>query len=372
MKSSRIRFLVAFTCCTCCLSFGYAQVLENFNQELEISTEGLLFKTTEKVSVSIPVKSFPLAYLQLKVPKASAVFLGGVLWDLAAIDTVYQIPMNRIQGLFGANREEIQLVIYNPQIKVGQISVQKVKPLQGEIVEVPALEVNDEFSKRHTDDFREFFFLAVMIILFLIAVFRIIHPSVFRIFLNPRFLVTAEELTDTSTTARFFSSALLFYLLVVNLVLMLIAVSGLYFLRVDLGKFQLAESLNGLFFFWLFGTIIGTVVVFFKYLWLKVFAFVFSIPKFEIPHFLYMLRAVSFGLLVLLAVMVVGIANDVANLAALTTILIKGYFVFYLTAMMMLWILMTNKLTLKNYHLFSYICTAELIPFLVITKLLMG
>lgn len=372
MKSSQILSFVTFVFCTCYFYVGHTQVLENFNQELKVTTRGTLFKTAEKITVFIPLKSFPLSYLQIKVPEESAVYLAGVLWDLSISDTVYQLPMSAIKHLVAEEQEQIELVIFKPEIEPGQVSVQKVNFQPGETGQVLVFEIKEEFSRRVTDDFKEFFFLSVLIILLLVTIFRIIHPSVFRIFLNPRFLVTAEELTDTLTTSRFFSSALLFYLLVVNLVLMLLAISGIYFLNVDLINYKLANDLDSLFFFWLFGTVIGTIMIFIKYLWLKLLSFVFAIPKFEIPHFLYMLRAVSLGLLFILVVIVFAYANQSANLLNLIVLLIQSYFIFYLAATSMLWILMTNKLALKNYHLFSYICTAELIPFLVITKLLMG
>lgn len=372
MKSNRIIFLVTLICCCCYSHVGRTQVLENFNPALKVTTRGTLLKTNEKLSVSIPLKSFPLSHLQIKVPEGSAIYLGEVLWGLSKSDTIYLLPMAEIQRLVPAQKEQFELVIYKPEIEFGQVSVQKINLQNGDEVRAPVFEVKEEFSKRAKDDFREFFFLSVIIILLLVAIFRIIHPTVFSIFLNPRYLVTAEELTDTTITSRFFSSALLFYLLVVNLVIMLMAISGIYFLDVDLGAFTLASNLNGLFFLWLLGTVIGTFVLFVKYVWLKMLSFVFSILKFEIPHFLYMLRAISLGLLAVLMILVFSIANESANLTELTSLLIKGYFIYYLAATVMLWILMTNILTLKNYHLFSYICTAELIPFLVITKLLIG
>jgi hypothetical protein len=372
MRTSQILAIVAMIFCTCFFQVGHTQILENFNQELKVTSRGTLFKTSEKLTVFIPLLSFPLSHLQVKVPEGSAVFLSGVLWDLSISDTVYQVPMEDVRALVDGEFDQIELAIYKPEIQLGQVSVQKVNLQPGEMAEVPVFEVREEFSKRHSDDFKEFFFISLLIILLLMAIFRVIHPSVFSIFLNPRFLVTAEEFTDTSTTSRFFSSALLFYLLVVNLVLMLIAISGIYLLPVDMTNFKLDNNLNGLFFIWLFGTVLGTIAILFKYVWLKVLSFIFSIPKFEIPHFLYMLRAMSLGLLFILVSLVLGVANESANLLPFTGLLLKGFFVFYLVAVTMLWILMTNKLTLKNYHLFSYICTAELIPFLMITKLLMG
>lgn len=372
MKSNRILFLVTVIFCCAYSQVGQTQVLENFNQELKVTTRGTLLKINEKLSVLIPLNSFPLSHLQVKVPEGSAVFFDGVLWDLSVSDTVYHLPMAEVQRMVTEREERVELVVFKPDIEPSQVSVQKINIQSGDAVRVPAFEMKEEFIKRAKDDFREFFFLSVLIILLLVAVFRIIHPTVFSIFLNPRFLVTAEEISDTSTSSRFFSSALLFYLLVVNLVLMLIVISSIYLLEVDLGSFELAGDLNGLFFLWLLGTVIGTFVIFVKYLWLKIMSYIFSILKFEIPHFLYMLRAVSLGLLFILVLLVFGIANESGSLTDLTSLLIKGYFIYYLAATSMLWILMTNKLTLKNYHLFSYICTAELIPFLVITKLLMG
>jgi hypothetical protein len=52
--------------------------------------------------------------------------------------------------------------------------------------------------------------------------------------------------------------------------------------------------------------------------------------------------------------------------------LLALFFVLYIFGVLMLFFLMTKKVSFKNYHLFSYLCTAELVPFLVIAKLIIG
>jgi hypothetical protein len=48
--------------------------------------------------------------------------------------------------------------------------------------------------------------------------------------------------------------------------------------------------------------------------------------------------------------------------------MISGFFWFYLLGVVGLFFIMMNRLSFKKYHLFTYLCIAELVPFLILAK----
>jgi hypothetical protein len=53
------------------------------------------------------------------------------------------------------------------------------------------------------------------------------------------------------------------------------------------------------------------------------------------------------------------------------TYLMKGFFWLYAFGILGLFLLMMNRLDFKKYHLFTYLCLAEIVPFLVLCKWIM-
>ena len=62
------------------------------------------------------------------------------------------------------------------------------------------------------------------------------------------------------------------------------------------------------------------------------------------------------------------VINDISELEIVFTLLIKAVFWTYLIGVFGLFLIMMNRLNFKKYHLFTYLCLTEIIPFLVLTK----
>lgn len=350
-----------------------AQVLENYDPQLERLPSGGWFWKGDVISTQADISSFPLSDLQIKIPSGGSLFFDGKLWCQASSDTVFFLPLATIKSLVGDDRHQIDVVVYGKGIDKPDISIRKVNKLA--LLDPQALEasvISDAPMARDKDVFREFFFIALMVFLLLTAVFKLIHPIVFSVFLNPLPIFSSEDFSEGASFNKFFSNALLYYLLLINMVVMLVFMTGINYLDQEPFGLSLSNSLNNLFFVWILGALLLTTVSFFKFIWLKVAGFIFGISKFEFLQFLFILRILTFGLIVIIAGLGIGLANESQLVENLIDVFGNGFFGLYVLAMILLWTLMRKRLSFKNYHLFSYICTSELIPFLVITKLLIG
>src|SRR5690606_3251076 len=118
------------------------------------------------------------------------------------------------------------------------------------------------------------------------------------------------------------------------------------------------------------GILLGISIL--KFLWLRVSALICGINTILFGHFFYMLRVASIPLFSVYIILIVCFFNNIPSLMELLSYLLKGFFALYILGLIMLFFMMVANVPLKNYHLFSYLCTAELVPFLVLSKLIIG
>ena len=350
-----------------------SQVIENYNSKIRVQKEGDFFSKKERIIIVIDVFSFPQSSFRLKIPNGSAVFMGAKLWFFTETDTTFQIYQRDLQDQFDLEGiSEINLTILNNNPEIGEISV-----LKG-VFEKGADQLDDsktlglDFSKREISDFNDFFTIAIVVILFLFAVFKVIFPVVLGFIARPQTVFTAEDFSETGSLQKFFTADVLFYLLLVNLGIALLCmliwkVSGnhIYFDFVD-------RDINGLILYWILGSI---TLIFFsvvKFLSLKVMVSIFDLKKFEFAHFFYLLRIISISLFLVMSFSTYFFINDQTYLLRVLEISIVSFFWVYLLGVFYMFVIAVNRTTFKNYHLFAYICTAELIPFLILSKMVIG
>lgn len=123
---------------------------------------------------------------------------------------------------------------------------------------------------------------------------------------------------------------------------------------------------------WLVISLVLALLTFFKFLWLGIHTFIFDLHKVALPHFFYLLKVSGFGLLMVLGLTIVFYSNHLIPEMINMEILYYSFLGVYTLGIIGLSIWMLKKNGFNNYHLFSYLCTSELIPFLVICKLLLG
>jgi hypothetical protein len=345
------------------------QILENYNASLKIYHKSDLYYSPERASVDINVSEFPLSEFKVRIPAEAAVFLDNVLWFYAEGDTSVRVETASIREGSSTFR---RLSIVKKNILREEVSVLKGY-FTATITEVAPVsrEVNP-VSRRDKEVMREFFYIALFSILFLIALFKIIYPLLFRLLLNPISIFSSEDFSDNVTRPRIFSSDVIFYLVVFNMLFMLLIVSSVYYMDLPVLRGFLKNELNFMFLIWLMGTLFLLALAILKLFWLKISTAIYGLGRLEFIHFFYMLRIISFALLTVFLILTVVLSNDLMSPRDMMPYLLSLFFILYIMGITMLFFLMTKKVSFKNYHLFSYLCTAELVPFLVIAKLIIG
>ncbi|KEO73081.1 hypothetical protein EL17_15850 [Anditalea andensis] len=345
------------------------QILENYNPSIRVFHASDLYYSPERASIDINVKDFPLSEYKLQVPARSSVFLDNVLWFYAANDSVVQVETALLrQGEVTVRK----LSIVKKDLAREDISILKGYFVKDKVESVPVLQEEYPISRRNKEVVTEFFYMALFIILFLLALFKIIYPLLFTLLMNPMSIFSSEDFSDNVTRPRIFSSDVIFYLMVFNMLFMLLIVCSVYYMDLPVLREVLKNELDFMFLIWLAGTVCLLILALVKLLWLKVSTAIYGIGRLEFIHFFYMLRIITFALLPVFLILTIVISNDLMASKSLMPYLLSMFFMLYIIGIAMLFFLMTKKVSFKNYHLFSYLCTAEVVPFLVIAKLIIG
>lgn len=350
-----------------------SQVLENYNNRIQELYPKRKSKKNSAIQFDIDIKSFPQSAYRLSIPKESTLFLDEKLWFYTQKDTTLIISLSDLKASVGeAGKGEVLLGIFKNGISASDISVEK----GFFAVQINSIkqESKEEFipEKREVSNFNDFFFFAIVTVLFLLAVYKLIYPLVLKLILTPSAVFSAEDFSESNSLQKFFSIDILFYLLIVN---MLVFLLSMIFIK-NLGKGNWVEIVNGdlnqLFLNWLFGSGILVLISILKFVFLRIIAFVFELGKIVTAHFFYLLRIISiliFGMAFTVSFLVL---NDYLEFETSIKYLLYGFFWIYLFGVGMLFIIMSNRLSFKNYHLFVYICSAEIVPFLILTKVIIG
>ncbi|WP_225444025.1 DUF4271 domain-containing protein [Echinicola arenosa] len=346
------------------------QVLENYNPKISIKHKGGLLPSPVMAAVELDITDFPKASFDIQVPKESAVFLGDKLWFYTKSDTNFITSMKTIEGLIQSDSlGKVELLIYKSGIDEDAISIKKgiFKKASG-VTEGKNAEGN---LLRIKDEVKDFLIVALIVILALVAIFKVTYPLVFQSALRP-VAVFSDEFSDSSSGGKVFSSDVLFYLLVFSMLVSLFIMSAIHFMDVPLLEEFLEGNLNYLFLVWLSGTAIFMVLSFLKYFWIKLFAVIYQLDRLDFSQFFYLVRGLLIVLLFLFVVIFGFYLQGTTAMDQIMNYAVTLFLLVYLLGIFRLFYLMLKKVPFKSYHLFSYLCTSEMVPFLLIVKIVMG
>lgn len=355
------------------LSMVNGQIIENYSERLAKVDKSSWLKSSESIRVTLDVQQFPLSGFRFKIPSSATVFMNERLWFYAKGDSSFYLSTAQLKENFNVPGDgKIELTVLKKGIKKEEVSIHKGFFEDGVKPEIATEITNLPLKKRVVSEFYDFFFLAFIFILFLIAIFKVIYPLVLTSILSPISVFSAEDFSESNSVQRFFAIDVIFYVMIVS---MLITLTGMVVLKEsDFAQWQFLVDgdLNQLFLYWLIGTLGLFILTVLKFILLKFMAYIFELGKYEFSHFFYLLRIISILVLGIVLIIILIVLN---NPEKLTTVINYGlicFFWIYILGIFMLMLIMMNRVAFKKYHLFAYICTAELVPFLIISKLIMG
>ncbi|SEF93299.1 DUF4271 domain-containing protein [Algoriphagus boritolerans] len=361
----KIRFL--FVLFFMLLSYvSFAQVLENYDGQWESAKEESWLGSNNQIELKLNLNSFPKSALQIRLPAESTVFIDQKLWLLSTLDTVIYRGVEELRSEF--EKDTVTFTLVSPNLSKMYGSVKKVvgADLQNELAQ-PSGEIlsGQRFVLQPVKDF---FFTGLVLILFFMALYKMAYPYMLGLMLQPLAVISAEDFSDSGNLQKFFSVDVLFFLFIVGMMISEASVLCLVVFKKDWLETWIGLDYSSLVLIWLlgaFGVLFLTIV---KFMGIRVISYLFDLGKAEFSHFFYLLRLIVFGSTLLILFGTYFVFNDYQGLESVFYILISGLFWGYIIGVLGLFLIMMNRLSFKKYHLFTYLCIAELIPFLILSK----
>lgn len=345
------------------------QVLEDYTSNWEEGGRKTWFSDNDRLSVELDLVYFPMGYISFQFPAQSVVFLGEKLWFFSEKDTSFSERVSQLRSRF--NVEKANLIVFKRGIKMGDSKIQKV--LQPAELYSEESKKADLINKREfqRQEIRDFFVFAVLLVLFGIALYKLAYPYLFAFMIRPLSLINAEDFSDSGSLQKFFSFDVLFYVVVVNMLTSLAGVLGLIFFKYEWLKTRFVLDFNSMFQLWLGVAGILLILTILKFIGIKVVAYLFELEKLEFPHFFYLLRLVAITSAFFVLVSTFFLINEFSEMKNALSFSFSAFFWIYIAGVAGLFLIMMKRLSFKKYHLFAYLCIAEFVPFLVLSKWIM-
>ncbi len=365
------RFAVVFSLVVISVC-AQAQVLENYEGKWRNASEQAWVGSIGQQEVKLAVNSFPQSFFQFEVPGNSTIFVDGKLWGLIPNDTTFFIATASFKREF--RKDSLLLTVINDRIRMGDFGLKVTKVARNTQQEEQVdLEQDLLAQQKRTpvQPLKDFFAVSLFLILGLAAVYRRVYPYLLGVLLQPLSVIKAEDFSESGGLQKVFSFDILFFLFLVSMMLAQSLVTGIVIFRPDWIENGLGFSAFSLLFVWLMASFLILLVTILKFSAIKLVSYLFDLGKSEFAHFFYLLRLITFGFALILLVSSFFVINDFNVLQTIFIDLMQGFFWIYLVGVLGLFLIMMSRLNFKKYHLFTYLCLAEIVPFLVLTKWIM-
>ena len=349
--------------------WGKAQVLENYDGKWSNATEQSVLESIGQKQVNLVVNTFPQSYFQFKVPRNSTIFVDGKLWDLIQNDTTFFIGTADLKKEFG--KDSLLVTVISDKFSLTNFGLEITKVARNQVAEEQASfgAKLTAFEKRQVvQPVKDFIAVSLLIILILLGIYRRIYPYLLGVLLQPLSVIKAEDFSESGGLQKVFSFDIIYFLFLLAMIIAHSLVMGIVIFRPDWIELWGGVTSLSLLSLWIITSFLLLAVTILKFSAIKLIVYLFELGKSEFAHFFYLLRLISFGFALVLLATTFFVINDISELEIVFTLLIKAVFWTYLIGVFGLFLIMMNRLNFKKYHLFTYLCLTEIIPFLVLTK----
>jgi hypothetical protein len=349
--------------------YAYSQVLEDYNPRWQEGERETWFSSNDRLLLDVDLKAFPLAYFSFEFPDHSVVFMGEKLWFFTEQDTSFIEQVGELKKEFLG--DTINLTVFKNGISADEASVKKILKVESFDATIGQEVLLSEKRNFDRQSIRDFFMIGVFVSLFLITLYKLAYPFIFAMMIKPISLLNAEDFSESGSLQKFFSLDILFYVFLVNMLLSLMMVTSLVVFRQEWLEARLSLNFNTLTALWIGGAFSLLLLTIFKFTTIKMLSYLFDMGKLEFSHFFYLLRLIVIATISLIIVSAFFLLNDFSMIKVALELSFTGFFWIYVVGILGLFLIMANRLGFKKYHLFTYLCIAELVPFLILAKLVL-
>lgn len=314
------------------------------------------------IHFEIDIRDFEGSLLKITYPKQFSLFVNEVL--IASARRVLVVP---IAGL-GTNGTPLTISIYAPSLNPFVLTSGGYKVIAADVnaLKSDVVLVNPKRSRI----FHNFYVASITFLLFVFSVVYSIYPRPLGEYFKLRHAISAREIDENLLKSRPFTGVNMSVCLFISLLIsqLIISISHLAGIFPERGIFYpdtFFQSINN----WLLFTLVIFISIYFKYFLLVFFTYLFDLKNFLNNHFFNFLRLTLMSSCIFCLVCIVtylGVYHYGHS------IFVTYYYILLaaiLPVMFIIFLKLRVASVFKNLHLFSYFCSTELIPFIVILSL---
>jgi len=340
-------------------------LVKNFESEWRVFQNGRYepFENAGRVNsiyFNVEVNKFSGNFLHIKSLEPFTLFINGELVEKS--DAALNLNIDSLRGIFQASIWQVSLY----QDKIGKRNLQTL--IQSKASR--SSETADPLLLRFAS-FRDFAIVGMLVLMVMLIVIIQLNPKLASDYFSVTKIFSVREGEDTQAYSRITSSINILFYVYSSLMLSYYLMIIFHFLP---SQYQAALSFQSSTFWealmnWLELSLIVLGLFFMKIMLVYVLSFLFGFKELGGIHFFNWVR---------LLLGVFGVLSIVLFLYFITHGQREGFYAFFLGAMSWVlagWIVLIifklqRQMDHSLFHLFSYICATELIPFLITLKVL--
>jgi hypothetical protein len=236
----------------------------------------------------------------------------------------------------------------------------------------PGQQTPDQNALRPSSYFSNFNIIVTLLLLFFfVALFRA-NPQLTFDYLNVIKLISLQERDEATVTGRIGASLNLLYFVFVSFLFAWLLLVLLHYSenRFAISTYFTTQSTVGAFTTWLLLSVIVFVGLMFKLFLIFIFSQLFGLRdtvRFQFFHFVRLLFITGMGLgVILMFFFILNVSSPSAY-----TLLVLVVSILIIISVAFLFLKLLGRTGLPVFHLFSYLCTSEIIPLIILGKVLL-
>jgi len=286
-------------------------------------------------------------------------------------DNCILLDIDSLFSIYGRSDEEhLFLSVYHKELEIDALQFSVVKTLSEK--EISQLQDNDEViaSARNISPFKNFFIIGLMLILAFMAMIKVAYPKIFSEFLSLGKIFSLKWREDSLIASRAISSLNLLFLIVYSLLMSFIVVVLWYETDSVPHQFDFIsfENFASSFLSWILVALIVFVILILKFIIIYISSSLLGFKDIVSYHFLDYIRISQVFMIALLVVISLSTISFRDFISPGSVVF--PYIIFtsiFLTTMLLFFKLLSST-SYRNVHLFSYLCTTEILPLIISIK----
>jgi len=312
---------------------------------------------TYAVHIEVDLRRFPGEFLIIRYPAKTSTWIGGELINYYENEALVHTSTDSLRQLF--RKDVLRLILYNPNRDFDRLATF----IGHEEKDWNSYAQLNRIAERKTFDEKDSFLIITLLIISLFTLLSRLFPKDFRDFFNIGSLFLTSTASDDIFKPRTLVKAQMIFLLALSALIAYLLTVYHYYRQLSPLDPLLGES--GIIGSWVILTFVAYLIILLKYLLIYLVSILFNISE-KINYYFFEIIILSMVFYMALFVLLMGV--ELVSFRAVEPfikILVYPVILFYIIRLIILFFKIRSGTSIQNLHLFSYLCSTELLPIVI-------